>query len=148
MAVSGFHVRFLLAAMACCWVAACNAAEHTRLGHVTSVCAIVSNPSKYNNERVTIYADIISSFHGILAFDNACHGVVRLWVPDNKSDTEYGRTLLRSKTEPGNGFHHAYIGGIFTAPVDRDPETNVRGTVVVDELSGWLPGRRHNDKRG
>lgn len=138
------RIRFLLATVVCSWVVACSAGVDKPSRSAVSVCEVVSNPNRYNNKYVTVNADIISSFHGILAFDNACHGVIRLWVPDNKADTEYGKILLRSETDPGNGFYHAYIGGTFTAVREnRNLKTNVHGTIVVNHLSGWLPGRRH-----
>lgn len=140
-------LRILLTAIAGIWVAAFGAGLHQAPEHIISVCDIVSNPNRYNGEHVTVEANVISSFHGILAVDSACHGVIRLWVPDNKADTDYGRTLLRSETEPGSGFHHGYIGGMFTALQARqNTKTNVRGTIMVDHLSGWLPGRKKGER--
>jgi len=148
MPISRERLRVLLTIVACGWIAACSARVPRKTSvDALSVCDVVSNPDKYNNKHITIYTDVISSFHGILAFDNSCHGVISIFVQDRSADTEYGKILLRSETESGNGFHHAYIGGVFTAfQSSQGSKTNAHGAIVVDYLKGWLPGRRHQIK--
>lgn len=110
-----------------------------------SVCEIVSHPSHYNGKEVTIHAGIISSFHGVLAMNERsadCEGVIAIIVPKDKIKSRAGKTILGSETEPGDGYHLAFVTGVFKSyPEDVPGGSNIKGSISVNRVTGWTPAK-------
>lgn len=116
----------------------------TRAADALSVCDVLTKPATYDGKEITIYADVLSSFHGVLALSKrsqTCVGVIALTPsPDGSKSSAL---LFKSETEPGSGYHHGYITGEFKYYPNGLPSgRNIKGEIKVEQVEGWKSERR------
>ena len=139
----------LLIALGSICVSSCSRAAAGK-----SVCDLLSHPNEYNGRKVTIHAGIISSFHGVLAMNErgeGCNEVIAINVPENKIKSKVGKIIIGSMSEPGDGYHVAFVTGVFKSyPKGILGRSNVKGSILVDGVTGWTPAQFpiRREKRG